>query len=206
LGVAELLWACPECGEIGGIGPEGACRCGAVFQRARGASIEARLPDGGRVTRSPAEWVDRLPDPAALVKRGGGGGERTPAGRAIHSAVASAREASRSAIVRSGGRYLNRIEAYGPAVEGTLALHSDRLVFRPEVAESREWPLEALTAVQTSSRTLQVNVRGQPLVSFRFADDSVFFWELLLHAALREFYHRSGRGEIAEFQPRIVTR
>jgi hypothetical protein len=206
MGVAELLWACPECGETGGIDPEGECRCGVVFRRVEGASIEARLPDGGRVTRSPAEWVDRLPDPAALVERGGGEGAGQAPGTAIQSARVTAREATRSAVVRRWGRYLNRIEAYGPEMEGTLELHTDRLAYRPHGADGREWPLDTLTAVQTSSRTLQVKVRGQPLVSFRFTNSSVFFWEALLHAALRAFYRQSGRGEIAEFQPRIRTR
>lgn len=201
MGVAELLWACPECGAIGGVGADGACGCGVAFSRGEGASIEARSPAGVSVTRSPAEWLDRLPDPATLLKRGAG-----EPGSPIHQARVVAREATESAQVRRRGRYLNTIERYGPEVEGALEVYSDCLRYRPNGAQSREWPLEALTAVQTSSRTLQLKVRGQPLVSFRFADDSVFFWELLLHAALRAFYRHSGRGEIAEFQPRIVTR
>lgn len=200
MGVADLLWACPECGAPGGIGPNGTCRCGVAFRRGKGASIEARLPDGRTIIRKPAEWLDRLPDPATLLERGEGEGEPLRRARVV------ARETTGSAPIRSGRRFLNRIEQYGPETEGTLEIQPDRLVYRPEGKPPREWPLETLTAVQTSSRTLQVNVRNQPLVSFRFSDDSLFLWELLLNAALRSFYQRTGRGEIAEFQPRIVVR
>jgi hypothetical protein len=194
--ISDLLWACPECGKVGGVGAGGGCRCGASFRRGRGASIEATLPDGRVVVLQPDEWVDRLPDPATLL-------ERAPT---IRQARVTAREATGSAPLRSGGRYLNQVEQYGPKIQATLSLRPDRVEYHPEGEDPRVWPLEELTAVQTSSSTLQLRARHQPLLSVRFLDDSLFLWESLLHAALRDFYRRTGRGEIAEFQPRIVVR
>jgi hypothetical protein len=200
MALSDLLWACPTCGEPGGIASDGACRCGVTFRRRRGSTIQATMPDGRVVDRAPAAWVDRLPDPDTLLEQGAG--EGIP----LRRAAITARESTGSTPLRSGNRYLNQVEVYGPERTGDLELHPDRLVYRTEDRNDREWPLQQLTAVQTSSRTLQLRVRGQPLVSIRFHDDSLFLWETLLHAALRSFYRRTGRGEIAEFQPRIVTR
>lgn len=200
MAIPDLLWACPACAVPGGIRADGSCGCGAVFRRGEGASIELVMPDGRVTSRSPADWVDRLPEPAALLER-----DREGEGGSIHQAQVVAREQIGSAALRSGGRYLNQVERYGPRTAATLELHRDRLVYRPDGGEARQWPLETLTAVQTSSSTLQIRIRDQPLISLRFVDASLFLWEMLLHAALRAFYRRTGRGEIAEFQPRIVT-
>ena len=40
---------------------------------------------------------------------------------------------------------------------------------------------------------------------FKFPEDSPFRWEALLRENLRRAYRAAGRGEIVEFQPRIVT-
>jgi len=163
--------------------------------------IEATSSDGRTVARSPAEWLDLLPDPASLLDSGDGRD-----GNPVRTARVLAREATGSSVVRWWGRYLNRVERYGPDREATLELHRDYLSCQPRDGQARRWPLEQLTAIQASSSTLQVKGRGEPLVSFRFQDDSVFLWELLLQAALRDHYRRSGQGEIVEFQPRITAR
>lgn len=69
-----------------------------------------------------------------------------------------------------------------------------------------EWPLLDIRAVQTSSSSLQISPQGGGVVQFRFQGDSPRRWEDLLRRTLREAYRRAGRGEILEFQPRIVTR
>lgn len=198
MALSDLLWACPECGAVGGIGAEGRCACGTVFRRGKGSLVRARSADGRVAVRSPDQWVDRLPSMHALL-------EDTD-GDTVRRARAVAREATSTAPIRKGGRFLNRIERYGEKRAATLEMRRDGLLYRPEGEEARIWPFDALTAVQTSSSTLQINARGHPLVSFRLLDDSIYLWEQLLHAALRDFYRRTGRGEIAEFQPRIVTR
>jgi len=67
------------------------------------------------------------------------------------------------------------------------------------------WSLLEIRAVQTSSSSLQFSPRGGGLVELRFPYDSPLRWETLLRGALRRAYRREGRGEIVEFQPRIVT-
>ena len=110
-----------------------------------------------------------------------------------------------SDTVHDGEGYLNRIEIWGEESPGMLELYPDRLELKLDGEAAVPWPLESLTAVQASSSALQINRRGEPLASFRFRNDSIFLWEELMHAVLRDFYGRTGRGEIIEFQPRIVT-
>lgn len=211
MAISDLLWACPVCGQLGGINAAGACHCGVTFARARGARIRARMPDGRIVERTPAEWSDLLPDPASLLEGEGEGGEGgrddAPPPGVVRRARVSAREVTGHRVVRDAqGAYLNRVEIYGPESQGTLETGLERLIYRPEGQPPREWRLDALTAIQASSSTLQLKVANRPLVSFRFLDDSLYLWESLLQAALTALYRRTGRGEIIEFQPRIQVR
>lgn len=201
MAIGDLLWACPQCGRVGGIRRADTCTCGASFRRAMGAMIRASMPDGRVITRSPAEWLELLPDPASLLDRDAGHEDRP-----VRAAGVLAREALDYAVVRWRRRFLNRVERYGPARAATLELYRDRLTYRPEAEDPHRWPFDQLTAVQASSNALQIKCRARPLVSFRFPDDSVFLWEMLLHAALRDHYRRTGRGTIVEFQPRIIAR
>ncbi|MDX1673400.1 MAG: hypothetical protein R3314_01265 [Longimicrobiales bacterium] len=203
MALRDLLWACPECGADRGLvadGSEHRCRaCGTRYARDRGARIRARRPDGSEIVRRPVEWLRMLPDPETIVTQG------DTADHVIRSAHVQMARVTGFDTVRDGEGYLNRIELWGEDAPASLELRKDRLVVVPEEGGPESWPLESLTAVQASSSSLQINRRGEPLVSFRFADDSVFLWEELLHAALRDFYRRTGLGEILEFQPRIVT-
>lgn len=200
--LSELLWACPECGEIGSLEPsDRAFRCSACdasFERGPGAAIRLTRPDGRTELRTAAEWVDRLPDPADLLDHAG-------AGETIRRARVHAREVAGLRAVHGEGGYLNTVERFGPEIPGTLELAPDGLRWHPDGEEARWWPFESLTAIQGSSHNLQIKRSGAPLASFRFDDDSVYLWESLLSAALRASYRRTGRGEILEFQPRIAT-
>jgi hypothetical protein len=201
--IPDLLWACPACGEDRGLAARGrACRCtrcGTAFRRGPGAAIRADGPDGSTTVLQPAEWLARLPEPRSLVR------QRDGEGGTIRAARASTRRVSGSDAVFDEHGYLNRIELWGEPAPGRLELRPDQLVWSPDDGASEAWPLGELTAVQASSRAVQLNRAGALLVEVRFDDDSVFLWERLLHAALRDFYGRMGRGEIVEFQPRIVT-
>lgn len=203
MAIPDLLWACPACGQDRGLDAEGrACRCircGTAFRRGRGAAIMANAPDGSRTVLRPAEWLARLPDPQSLVRETRGDGD------AIRTSRVSTRRVTGSERVFDEHGYLNRIEIWGEPEPGRLELRSDRLVWSPEKASPEEWTLGSLTAVQASSRAVQLNRAPVPPVEVRFHDDSVFLWERLLHAALRDHYARTGRREIVEFQPRIVT-
>jgi len=203
MAISDLLWACPECGEDRGLAPDGSgfrCRaCDTFYRRDTGASIRARRPDGTDVVRTPAEWLDRLPSPETLVNN------RDSDDEAIRRAAVDTARVVDSDTVHDREGYLNRIEIWGDESTAELALFADHLVLAPSDGEPERWPLESVTAVQASSSDLQINRTGAPLVSFHFRDDSNFLWEELLHAALRDFYGRTGRGEIVEFQPRITT-
>lgn len=205
MALSDLLWACPECGEDRGLIPDRPgyrCRaCDIHYRRDEGAAILALHPDGTRVVRRPAEWLERLPDPETLV-------HQADEDSVIRTARVQAARVTGSEPVHGEGGYLNRIELWGEEHPGTTELRRDRLLYTPDQpgeAEPLDWALESLRAVQASSSTLQLNRKGAPMVSFRFLDDSIFLWEELLHATLRDFYGRTGRGRIVEFQPRIVT-
>lgn len=164
------------------------------------------MPDGRRESRSPAEWVDRLPPIDTLL--GAAGDEHQP--DVLRVAPVTARRLTGYRNARAGGRFLNRVEELGPAFEATLRLERDALSISPESGPAGDegamrLDLEALTAVQTSSRSLQVNSRSAPLHDFRFHDESLYLWENLLREALQVWYRARGRGRIAEFQPRIAV-
>ncbi|HUG41006.1 MAG TPA: hypothetical protein VMM12_10990 [Longimicrobiales bacterium] len=200
MAIADLLWACPRCGLDRGLRASAdgrtCARCATRYDRVRGARIRARSPDGAEQLRSAAEWVDALPDPATLLG----------AGDPIRTAAVTARFVARYDVVRESGRYVNRIEVFGAKSSGTLEMAGERLAYRGEGGDPVAWPFEDLRAVQASSRALQIRGAHHPLASFAFNADSSFLWERLLALALGDFYRRTGRGEIVELQPRIVTR
>ncbi|MFS8638255.1 MAG: hypothetical protein FWJ74_09215 [Gemmatimonadota bacterium] len=206
MAIRDLLWACPLCGLEGGLRRTGrweACRgCGARFRRGRGASIIARAADGTTRIHAAAEWADRLPGIEEYTSRL----EPDKADGVLRQSRVRARVAVGESVIRLGSTYLNRIERFGPPRDGVLALYGDRLRFAPDAGEAEEWTFDEITAVQPSSSTLQVKARRRPVVSFRFPEESARFWEELLCAAIRRHYRANGRGEIIEFQPRIVTR
>ncbi|MEJ2217084.1 MAG: hypothetical protein P8099_10765 [Gemmatimonadota bacterium] len=203
--ITDLFWACPVCGARDGLqhGREGEGKgarcheCGSRFRRVQGARIEVLRPDGRRETASVARWLDRLPPVSQLL------GERP-----IRQARATLRIAEAERVIREGRRYLNRIEIFGKPDDGTLRLRPDAVIFRPDRQGSDDltWPFEGLTAIQPSSHTLQLKARDRPVASLHFASDSVRLWEELLMHAVRDFYRRTGRGDVVEFQPRISVR
>lgn len=201
MALADFFWACPSCGTDRGLDREGRCRhCGTRFERGNGATIRAVGADGAVQARSAAEWLDGLPEPASLL----GGADRQGPVRTARVGIKPVVDDRRVFGERG---YLNRVEVFGDEARGTLELYRDRLrVQGSGKGKGEEWPFESLTAVQASSGALQLKRRGLPLVSFRFLDDAVYLWEQLVRAALRDFYGRTGRGTIREFQPRIVTR
>lgn len=194
MALSDLLWACPVCGEDRALTEKsGVCRaCRTRFERAEDALIRAVSPDGSATARSAAEWVERLPDPVTLL-------ENDP----VRTARVTMRTVTSEARVFGDTGYLNRVEVFGKEAIARLRLEPNRLIVEREGDEADVWPLESLTAVQASSNTLQLKRHARPLAAFRFHDDAIFLWENLLRAALRDFYGRTGRGEIREFQPRI---
>jgi hypothetical protein len=68
------------------------------------------------------------------------------------------------------GILLGFAEQFGRGTPGLLRLTETHLEFRGsrgEVAEAH-WPLEAITALQSSSSSVQVTLKGGELLQFRF--------------------------------------
>jgi hypothetical protein len=204
LAIKDLLWACPECGRERGLRRRGRVEvcidCGTRFRRGAGDLIEAERPGQGTVARPARAWLERLPE-ARLPWEGA----ESQAGCVFEERV-EIRVAEGQRAIRLGRQFFGWVERFGPKHRGTLRLGPEGLSFRGEDGQERSWPLAALTAVQASSSSLQLKARQEPVVSIRFPEGSARLWEALVERALRLRYRAEGRGEIVEFQPRIVAR
>lgn len=210
----HLLYRCPGCGADPTTGEADRVRCpscGTTYERVPAAAGEANIAEGrtgeGRRRRSAPELVD------ALRERGGPVTPATDDGGGLRwEARAVARRAVEETPVRHGAGLLGFAERFGPPVEGRLLLTGEAVRFEGRSGEggspsaSWRWELQELGSLQTSSKAVQLRPPSGGVVSFRFPDDSPRRWETLLEHALREAYREAGRGEIVEFQPRIVTR
>ena len=216
--IRDLLWACPLCGAVGGLRADGkverCARCGTMFRRGVRSVIEAVAPDGNVERRPAAEWAGRLPADPPPLEPGEPAGAPVPDGAGAGGAGervqrrdrALARFALGDEPIRRGRAFLGYMERLGPARPGLLTLTDNRLVLRFDDGEEHPWALEDIAALQASSATIQVRPRGEPIVSLSFPESSVRLWEESVAAALRRKWRSLGRGDIAEFQPRIVAR
>ena len=199
MAIHHLLYACVECGRQGGIKPrdkEEVCdRCGTRYSRVDGALIRCEPPNGKPEVRHPSEWLDLLEANWPIEQR------RTERQDRVISRIAE-----RSRPHYHGGVYLGQIEVFGPPVAGLLTLSGAALTFVADEGTSSTWPLAQLTAVQPSSTSLQLKVRKGAILSFKFPDASPLLWEERIRAALQAIYRAAGKGEIAEYQPRIICR
>jgi hypothetical protein len=108
--------------------------------------------------------------------------------------------------VRMAGRLLGFHERFGDGREGTLRVTDDGLVFTPDDGGApHRWDLLDLRALQSASSTVQITPLRGPMMQFRFQADSPRRWEDLLRHLVAETWRGAGRGEVVEFQPRIVT-
>ncbi len=143
--------------------------------------------------RPAAEWLDLLGAPPA--------GETQPEPVRVRQMI------GRHRAVRYDDELIGWVESFGDPQEGTLQLADDELGLRLARGDT---PLVVriadLTAVQPSSTSLQVRARDGLVLSVRFLESSVLRWEALLQNAVRDVWMREGRGEVIDFQPRIVTR
>lgn len=195
--IKDLLWACVVCHEeetLRADGKKELCEhCGAHYWRGDGARIVVELTDGRREERRAGEWVTALPP----VKPGG-------------SALSALSMAEGDVPIYAYGEYFGRYEKFGPAHLGTLHLDADRVWFehneKLEHAPDIDIALLDLSAIQLSSSTLQFKARGKPVMTIRFAQSSPKLWDEKLQLAVQAAWTRAGRGDIVEYQPRIVGR
>jgi hypothetical protein len=108
--------------------------------------------------------------------------------------------------VRYGGRLLGFAERLDEEVPGTLRVTDSCLIVDRDEGEALCVGLLEVRALQTSSSSVQITIPSGELIQFRFSQDSPRRWEQLLKLALRRASREAGRGDIVEFQPRIVTR
>ena len=198
MAIHHLLYACVECGREAGIREteegEVCNRCRARYSRAEGAAIRCEPLNGPAVVKQPAEWLDILARGGVL--------ERAPS----RPEPVIVRLAKGSKPYRHSGVYLGEVEHFGDPISGFLELSSEALRFKPTDGSEVVWPVHELTAVQPSSTTLQLKIRNGPVVSLRFPEGSPLLWEERVRNVVQAWYNKEGRGEIAEFQPRIVCR
>jgi hypothetical protein len=142
-----------------------------------------------------------------------------PDGCLAHAADVLVRTAGSEVPVRLDRRLLGFAERFGRGSPGRLELTPEvlRLVpggprsgagAGPPPASVRQWPLESLRALQTSSSAVQVTTdtpagQGTGVVLFRFVEDSPRRWDELLRHAISRRWEALGLGQVIEFQPRI---
>lgn len=205
---------------MGGEGDRAACpACGLRVDREGGRDARLRVVHpSGRIAHLPAALLARRIDAfgGALASTGG-----APAG-ALRRARVRVRTAGGEDPVRFRSRLLGFTEALRGGAQAILALDSRELRLEPladapqalHPAEPlQRWALDSVRSLQTSSSTVQFTVRrgergrgGPEIVLLRFLDDSPRRWDELLRHALTARWRALGRGEITEFQPRILAR
>jgi hypothetical protein len=198
----HLLYRCPECGydPVARDNHGARCHgCGARYNRGDLALVVTRRGDGGLRTGPAAELIDAI---RAWEDKSPSG--RGPDGRVDYSAAATFRRVVGQGVVHHGPYVAGFYEKFSSEVAGTLRLTDDRIEVDAEDGASFSWDLGEVRAVQTSSKSLQLNFREDGLFDFRFAEDSPRRWEEILHAGLQAAYGRSGR-RVREFQPRVVA-
>ncbi len=198
----HVLYRCPLCGHdpTKGQGDAATCTaCRATFTRAqRGVDVGS----GGELTNHTiAELVDRIRAHGGPLTAATAGSDQL-----IYRSIALYHGLVKEDPVRRGGRLVGWVERPPPPVEGFLEVTDEELGFRAVGIHELRWPLDTLTALQVSTRSLQIGVRYVGTVQLTFPEASTYRWEELLQHLVREAWRRRGRGEITEFQPRITGR
>lgn len=192
-----------------GVGDEVRClSCAAIYARG-GEGGMIRIRDGsGAVSERPSTGLSRLIQPPKGA-RSDGGGLQLPRRAAVEVRIADGENP-----VWFRGELVGFVEDLGEGREGLLELTEEALLlWGPEAkpagwgaeAPMARWDLLEISAIQTSSGSVQISPVSGGLVHFGFATDSPFRWDHLLQEAVKEAYRREGRGEIVEFQPRIIV-
>ena len=200
--LCHVLYRCPLCGLDPTEGRKDEVRCtgcGATFARApRGVRVRA---DGSDSVETVAALVDRIRDHGGpLTEASNSDGSISYSSHAFFEGLLSEEP------VRAGGRLLGYVERPRRPQEGILEVKDHGFSFRGVWVPRTRWPLKDVSALQVSTRSLQIGIRYAGTVQFTFPRASTFRWEELLHYLLRRAWRSEGRGEILEFQPRITPR
>lgn len=196
MALKDLLWACPLCARTGslrkaGRSAERCSACHATFRRGDGATIIGRPADGDPIVRTVHDWIALLPPFPELPSH--------PQPEAVRI-----RRVTDTWPVRREGELFGWAERFGKRTHGTLRLSPADLHIDIEDGTVLRWGLERLAAIQPSSTSLQLRARGESPVAISFLNASVLLWERWLQEAVRRRWSHLGRGEVHEFQPRIL--
>lgn len=204
-----LLYRCPVCGHhpLTGAGDEASCPgCGVLYHRGGAPALIRIIPGGGEeeAVEVPAAVLTR-----ALEEWGGAvsTASREPEGGLRAEADVQLTCGEEESVLRARGEFVGFREKMGETEAGRLILEPSRLHFSPSSGMGdMAWALRDIRGVQTASSALQLYMASGLLLHFRFVDDSCRRWDELLRHAIQEVWREEGRGEIAEFQPRITVR
>ena len=200
MALIDLLYRCPVCGR-----DPTEVKSDQVFCPDCGSSFEAAPPTGEtRIrVRHPRGTLDIQAGVLTRRIQRFGGAET----RASRDGILRARARVRLRLItgeapfRFRDRLMGFIERIGPPMRGELHLDGDILDFQGD--EARQWHLDDIAALQTTSSSVQLSFVDDSVVIFRLEDESVRRWEDLLRKALSQHWWEQGRGEIREFQPRL---
>ena len=183
-----------------GKGDRASCpSCGSSYRR-RARGVEER-GSGERTLHSVAALVEAIQRHGGALTAAGG-----PDGPLAYEAAALFHGFVREEAVQDErGRLLGFVERPGEGRLGSLRLDDKTLSFQSD-SERHVWALEDITALQVSTRSLQVGVRHRGTLQLTLTLDSTYRWEALLQHVIRRRWNEEGWGEITEFQPRITGR
>ena len=190
--IRDLVWACITCGQEASLQKakraEICSACGTRYERARGAQIFVQPQGSEGRTYEARDLVALMPNPGSQG-----------------SAECAVQQWTGDKPVYALGKYMGRYECLSEPKVATLTLDAEQLRFVFEDSSEFAISLLEVTAVQPSSRALQIKTKRRPLFVLRFSTSSPKMWEERLHNALSEAYTSARLGDIVEYQPRVAT-
>lgn len=202
----HLLFRCPDCGHdpLEGEGDRATCSaCGRQYVRHRAGGTIAVHGAGETIEVPIGDLTQRIDEHGGALSSG-----VDADGRIQYSARATAQQAGEDQPVRFRGQVLGFVEQLGEGEPGELTVTEEALSFLADgqpAGQERTWTLLGIRAVQSASSSIQISPSEGGVVLFKFESDSPVRWERLVKQAMQRAYERAGRGQIKEFQPRIVS-
>jgi len=204
VGLVNFLYRCPDCGHdpLEGEGDEARCpACGVRYRRTGSGVAVLRIGEDGTKRTVPAA---RLTDAIAAF-----GGPLTRAttntGSIAYAANVISRRSGAEQAVWYGSHLLGFSEERGDKRVGRLEVTGQGLTLTHDSGDVERWSFLDLTAVQTSSSSVQISDGRGRIVQFKYPEDSSRRWEELLRTLVARRWLEAGRGEVVEFQPHITV-
>jgi len=193
-----FLYRCPTCGHDPLVGKGDRARCDGCGTRfARGKRGQICAGDSVRSARDLAQAIEEFGGPLTAAT--------APDGSIRYAAPVEAAQCVAMDPIQGLHEFMGFAERWGGAVPGTLEATDVAVSFSPDGGgEGTRVTLLDLRAIQTASSALQLATAGD-LTEYRFLEDSALRWESLVRALVRRSWADAGRGDVVEYQPRIVA-